>query len=311
MINAHQPLAWRQDITAAAISYDRWFVEFGQLAYREARQQAERDVERLLDLTDDLRLVSPAAIRSDPASLAILRMSTAPPLARDRLVTLAETQRPVVTTLERGRLPERMSRSNLDANLKRLCTVVEALLDPDFFPWLTLGRPPHPAERQYAVTVVADRRCSAISEQVLRYAQKRRQHASIEDWLVSRGYGRQRLAPGHQDLTKMTPRTYAVGVNVVVGDRAPLDIPVDVVIQSGDPERHPVLIQAVSTDSARPDRRKEANRARLLREHLGSSAETLLLLGGVVDPEYLRDRAAEGVDWVWEHRISDLARAGI
>jgi hypothetical protein len=38
----------------------------------------------------------------------------------------------------------------------------------------------------------------------------------------------------------------------------------------------------------------------------GESVTYALLLGGAFDAGYLGTQAAEGIDWVWQHRLHDL-----
>ena len=48
-----------------------------------------------------------------------------------------------------------------------------------------------------------------------------------------------------------------------------------------------------------------------LTKKYGRGIEFMLFLCGYFDSGYLGYEAAEGIDWVWEHRIEDLAKAGI
>jgi type II restriction enzyme len=50
---------------------------------------------------------------------------------------------------------------------------------------------------------------------------------------------------------------------------------------------------------------------RQLRNAFGDQVRFILLLGGYFDSGYLGYEAAEGIDWVWEHRIDDLAEFGL
>ena len=49
----------------------------------------------------------------------------------------------------------------------------------------------------------------------------------------------------------------------------------------------------------------------LLRANYGESVQFNLFLCGYFDSGYLGYEAAEGIDWVWEHRIDDLALFGL
>ena len=48
-----------------------------------------------------------------------------------------------------------------------------------------------------------------------------------------------------------------------------------------------------------------------LRRTYGAAVQYNLFLCGYFDSGYLGYEAAEGIDWVWEHRIDDLAAFGL
>ena len=48
-----------------------------------------------------------------------------------------------------------------------------------------------------------------------------------------------------------------------------------------------------------------------LRSNYGKKVRYVLFLCGYFDSGYLGYEAAEGIDWVWEHRIEDLAQFGL
>ena len=48
-----------------------------------------------------------------------------------------------------------------------------------------------------------------------------------------------------------------------------------------------------------------------LRNTYGTSTRFILFLCGYFDSGYLGYEAAEGIDWVWEHRIDDLSLFGV
>ena len=53
-------------------------------------------------------------------------------------------------------------------------------------------------------------------------------------------------------------------------------------------------------------RKEEAQKINQLRHTYGDDIEFILFLCGYFDSGYLGYEAAEGIDWVWEHRIDDL-----
>lgn len=58
-------------------------------------------------------------------------------------------------------------------------------------------------------------------------------------------------------------------------------------------------------------RKEEAKKAGQLKAHLGEAVEYVLLLCGYFNAGYLGYEAAEGIDWVWEHRLDDLDALGL
>ena len=48
-----------------------------------------------------------------------------------------------------------------------------------------------------------------------------------------------------------------------------------------------------------------------LRHSYGEDVRYVLFLCGYFDGGYLGYEAAEGIDWVWEHRIGDLGEFGL
>ena len=88
-INADKPHLWKADTRASVDQFNRWFMKFAPKAYRDTRKKTIIQVDHGLKQTDDLTTITPGVIKTNPAILPTLRMSTCPPLARDRLVGLA------------------------------------------------------------------------------------------------------------------------------------------------------------------------------------------------------------------------------
>jgi len=57
--------------------------------------------------------------------------------------------------------------------------------------------------------------------------------------------------------------------------------------------------------------KEEAVKMAQLRSNYGTKVRFVLFLCGYFDSGYLGYEAAEGIDWVWEHRIDDLAKFGL
>ena len=88
-VNRDKPDRWRQDIAQSVDMYNDWFVRFAPEAYRTTRVQTTKEVEATLKATNNLSDISVALLKTNPAALPTLRMSTCPPLAVDRLIGLA------------------------------------------------------------------------------------------------------------------------------------------------------------------------------------------------------------------------------
>jgi hypothetical protein len=314
-INADKPHRWKRDIAASVDLFNKWFLAFAPKAYRETRLETTKQVEEGLLLTQDLTAITPAVLKGHPRILPILRMATCPPLARDRLVGLASANKSLVLAMESGRIAVRMPAAGLSVNLERVCGTVKKMLDVDIFPWLEGNRAASADERYRASTIVADRLCGAVSDPIVRNAQEKRQLALIGNYLEKSGY-QQKPHPASHPLRDMTPGTYAFRMVVVAGELHRVNIPVDVVIQPKKPsaDRIPVLIEAKSAGdftNVNKRRKEEATKIRQIRGTYGKKARFVLFLCGYFDSGYLGYEAAEGIDWIWEHRIEDLAQLGL
>jgi hypothetical protein len=309
MVNADKPGRWKDDIRSSVAFYNGWFLRFALVAFQSERSAATAGVLDAFARTADLANLSDEAVRADPRVFAALRMCCAPPLARDRLAGLAGVGNGTVKSLEGGRLPR-----NGEATGK-LIAVVRPLLDTWLFPWLAAGTPAAAADRALAASVVADRLCGARSDPIIRNAQEARQRELLGAWLRSRGYRLHQPAAG-PPLTDLPAGTYTAGLAIRTGPGRGVSVPVDAAVQPHTlrPSGLPVLFELKSAgDYANVNKRRkeEAKKAAQLKAHLGRSVEYVLLLCGYFNAGYLGYEAAEGIDWVWEHRLDDLADLGL
>lgn len=318
-INADKPHLWKADTRASVDQFNRWFMKFAPRAYRDTRKKTIVQVDHGLRQTDDLTTITPDAIKSNPAILPTLRMSTCPPLARDRLVGLASSTKTVVEALEQGRVPLRLAPEALDDHLRRIANTIFQMLDVDIFPWLEERRRPTKEERYRSSTIVADRLCGAVADPIVRNAQEKRQLALIERYLKARGYKLKALSPG-TPLLEMEAGTFTFRLNVKVripgAEAKDVKIPVDAVIQPKNvqPPHLPLLVEAKSAGdftNVNKRRKEEAIKIAQLKATYGEQVVFVLFLCGYFDAAYLGYEAAEGIDWIWEHRIEDLDQLGI
>lgn len=323
-INRNQPDKWKNDIASSVDLYNDWFMQFAPKAFRQTRIQTATQVEHALKSTENLTNISPDLLKMHPVVLPILRMSTCPPIARDRLIGLAGVSKNLVESMEnliKPRVPPKMKPDILKSELMKIGSIIEKMADPDIFVWLGRSESPTKVEVERAATIVADRLCGAMSDPIIRNAQEKRQLSAIGSWLEARGYGMHISSPGSK-FSEMKPGTYSfrmnvpvkVGVNVDKDKR--INIPVDVVIMpfSAKSGEYPLLIEAKSAGdftNVNKRRKEEAQKMSQLRATYGDSIRFGLFLCGYFDSGYLGYEAAEGIDWVWEHRIDDLEQYGI
>ncbi|MEG4423630.1 MULTISPECIES: XamI family restriction endonuclease [unclassified Microcoleus] len=314
-VNADKPHLWKPDISLSVDFYNNWFMQFAPKAYRDTRIATTQQVESALAETANLTNITSALLQQHPEVLPILRMAAAPPIARDRLIGLAGVSPNLVKNMEeKQRIPPRADIATLDAELTKISQIIARLLDKDIFPWLESGQQPTETEVQRAATIVADRLCGAISDPIVRNAQERRQLTMIRQWLEQRGYSYVRGGAGLSFET-MQPGTFSFRLNIPVllqSGTKQINIPIDVALVPIDssPGEFPLLIEAKSAgDYTNPNKRRkeEAIKMTQLRSNYGNNVRFILFLCGYFDSGYLGYEAAEGIDWVWEHRIDDLA----
>ena len=315
-INLDKPHLWKEDIYASVDQFNAWFRSAAPKAFRETRLLTTEHVARTLRATKDLAEITVEVLKKTPNIIATLRMATCPPLARDRLIGLADANKNLVKKMEEGVLAVKMPGSKLDENLRRIADTITAMLDRDIFPWLEAGSCATKVERHRAATIVADRLCGALSDPIIRNAQEKRQLEQIEKYLTAKGYRKQRHSAG-MPIREMACGTFCFRMIVIVGDGShPVNVPVDVVVQPHKrrADRMPILIEAKSAGdftNVNKRRKEEAKKCLQLRAKYGESTAYILFLCGYFGPGYLGYEAADGIDWVWEHRIDDFERIGI
>lgn len=318
-VNRDKPDRWKEDIAQSVDMYNNWFMRFAPEAYRTTRVQTTKDVEATLKATKNLTDVGVGLLKANPSVLPSLRMSTCPPLAVDRLIGLAGVSGNLVKVMEKdNRLPPCMPRREVDRDLKKIGEIIEKMADLDIFVWLERGNDPSEQELYRAATIVADRLCGAVANPIIRNAQEKRQLSAIGDWLTDFGYRNLPAGEGTK-YNEMLPGTFSFRLNVPVGQEGTgktINIPVDAVVMpktavAGD---LPLLIEAKSAGdftNVNKRRKEEATKMTQLRRTYGQDVQFVLFLCGYFDSGYLGYEAAEGIDWVWEHRINDLREFGL
>lgn len=319
-INRDKPDHWKKDTAASVDMYNEWYMKFAPKTFRETRIKTSSNVEEALRITGYLQALTPEVLKKHPEILPILRMTTCPPIARDRLVGLSGASKSLVQNMEDSEEPHisrRMSENKLTEELGKIIKTLSIMIDPDVFVWIDEKRKPVEIEVTRSATIVADRLCGAVSGPIIRNAQEKRQLNAIRQYLEGKGY---KEAEQGTKFNEMLPGTFSFRTNVQVrvgeGTEKVANIPVDVLI---NPKKAkigdlPIMLEAKSAgDFANVNKRRkeEATKIQQLKQTYGDNVIFDLFLCGYFDSAYLGYEAAEGIDWIWEHRISDLDQLGI
>jgi hypothetical protein len=208
-VNRDKPDRWKADVAESVDMYNSWFMDFAPQAFRDTRIQVTEVVASTLKATNNLKTLHPEILWQNPGILPTLRMCTCPPIARDRLIGLANVAKSVVDRMEvAGKLPVRLTEARLNEELRKITDIVTRLADRDIFPWLDTNQTPLESEIYRAATIVADRLCGSSADPIVRNAQEARQLREITAWLDRCGY---RLLPTTQRVRfdEMLPGTYS------------------------------------------------------------------------------------------------------
>jgi len=121
-----------------------------------------------------------------------------------------------------------------------------------------------------------------------------------------------------QDFKDFPDGTFDFHFNVPVSlnNHTTVNIPIDIVIKphKGKVTSFPILIEAKSAGdfiNVNKRRKEEAVKMSQLKNTYGNGIQFILFLCGYFDSGYLGYEAAEGIDWVWEHRIDDFSKMGL
>lgn len=316
-INWNRPELWKADVQKSVLFYNDWFLNFAPDTYINARLEAINKVESAFQKTECFNSLSIDMLKTAPETITILRLATTPPLARDRLIGLADITKNLIEKMEDGRFPPKMKVKDIDNALQRIIDIINQLLDTDIMPWLEDKRYPHEMDRLLATHVIGDRVCGSMSDPIIRNEQERRQLNCISEYLNNKGY----TFVESKDITDfrlMEQGTYSYHLNVPAKIRRKkiVNMPIDVVIKRKgvDGEELPVLIECKSAGdftNTNKRRKEEAKKIEQLKDTYGKDVEFVLFLCGYFDGGYLGYEATEGIDWIWEHRIEDFSKAGI
>lgn len=291
--------------------YNQWFTQFAPATFQAERLTAIARVSNDIIAANNFVGLTGQTIQPNTTIIPTLRMACCPPLARDRLSGLAYMNRDYVEIFEGGNTPQGMQPAAVIAELDKVATVFNTFVDRFVCPWLNGNNPPTQAELDFASSIIADRLTGAVADPLIRNEQEKRQLAVIEGYLVGKGYVRNQA---RVTLATMQPGTFAFRMVLRAGANN-TRIPVDVVIMplNAQPGTLPVLIEAKSAgDYANVNkRRKEESEKNSKLQHTYPGIIYSLFLCGYFDGSYLGHMGTDNVDWVWEHRVTDLDLLGL
>ena len=316
-VNRDKVDLWKADVIKSVDFYNNWFMSFAPKAFRNTRIETTIQVKNALAWTENLTDIKPETLKKYPEVLSILRMSTCPPIARDRLIGLSGVTPNLVKSMElKKSIPPRMSEKELIKQLKMMAYIIEEMADPDIFVWKEREDKGTEEEVYRASTIVADRLCGAVADPIIRNAQEERQLLALKKWFEQHGY--RELEKGEvTDFLSMPVGTFSFRFNIPIylDNGKKVNMPIDAVIMRKNAKEgdFPALFEAKSAGdftNTNKRRKEEAIKIQQLRKTYGENITFDLFLCGYFDSGYLGYEASEGIDWVWEHRIDDLKKFG-
>jgi hypothetical protein len=319
-VNNQKTQHWKKDIAESVDFYNKWFLKYAPKVYRRKRVQTTKQVEKSFEKTSNLKNISVDLLFECPQILPILRMCTAPPLARDRLTGLSQVPKNLVASMKiKEKIPPQMPKKQACQYLKDIIELLSSIFDKDILIWLGNDKKVSKSDIHRAATVIADRLCGSLSNPIIRNAQENRQLTAIKTWLELKGYryiqsskiqGFKSLKHGHF--------TFHLNIPVKLHDSGKeVNIPVDMAVmpkKKSVSAKLPLLFEAKSAGdftNTNKRRKEEAMKIAQLRATYGKKIQLILFLCGYFDSGYLGYEAAEGLDWVWEHRMGDMAEFGL
>lgn len=315
IINRRNTELWKQDTIKSVSLYNDWFLNFAPATYTRERKRAMEQVGLAIEKANNFRFTT-QHLKEHPELITILRMATTPPIARDRLIGFSGVKPSFIKNMEGGSFPSRLTEEEKEDNLKRITHVLNKLLDVELFSWIQKGNAPTVKELKIAKCIIADRLCGTLSDPIIRNEQEQRQLNVISDFLISEGYvwvDSKEIV----DFSEMQQGTFSYHLNVPVKvNHLGINMPIDVVIKRKEcsAETLPLLVECKSAGdftNTNKRRKEEAQKIEQLKTTYGNNVDFVLFLCGYFDTGYLGYEAAEGIDWIWEHRVADFKKAGV
>lgn len=221
-----------------------------------------------------------------------LRYLAGPPISADDLKTLAE-----IRSLKPARL-----RANDFAGANGVLEILQTMLDPRRFPWVTESRDPTDPEIQTAVFASAALMAGQRVQTHRRNAGKNAQERGVKAYLLSIGFAEE-PARRIRTLDDAPPRAAFCGESMVGSRKA--DIPVRLF----DGRLLPIECKVSNSalNSIKRINNDAAVKARIWRAEFGTNQVVpAAMLSGVFDVGNLVRAQAGELTLFWAHRLSDL-----
>ena len=316
IVNSINPSQWKRDIEDSIKQFNSWYIQNAPVFFDSQRDIASKKVRDLFQKSNNLKNLGSDFLIKNPGFVSILRMCTCPPIARDRLSGLAMVDKNFINKVDRnGTFPERLSEDAIKNTIEKISNVFQRLLDKKCFPWLMDFNTPSSEHIDIAIGIISVRFCSSLADPIIRNKQEERQLLAIKHYLIERGY---HDATGFKNYSDLACGEFLfrslVTLKISYNFDDMVNTPVDVVIKRKDSDDLPLFIECKSAGdftNVNKRRKEEAAKSMQFQATFGNQVDFILFLCGYFDKPYLEYEAAEGLDWVWEHRISDLEKFGV
>ena len=165
---------------------------------------------------------------------------------------------------------------------------------------------------RFAPGTCRKQRVNRTNDPLISYLEKK-QLAALKRWLLRHGY-KQIASDDFSNFDAMSPGTFTFSPTLFLEKKKALvNVPFDCVVKpfrASELNLPIIIIKAKlleNTASAIRKAKKDAQKFSKFNECYAKNSKLILLLCGYLDPYYLGPQAAEGIDWVWQHRLDDLS----
>lgn len=297
-----EPTRWTSDqfasdLVEAKAIFRKLRLEEPVEAYSESFEYVRDSVENLIEETVDLALLEEKALKllSDPAMLDAIRYLAGPPISKDDLKTLVDSNSLAPKVLENN--PELV---------RKLFQTIRDAIDRKRFPWVSDNREPTDTERHAAIiasTALITTQRVATSR---RTEGKKEQEEKVRTTLLGYGFeeisipGRSIPSTTHANAPK--PGQFC-GETTLGNDKA------DLIVGLWDSRVMPIECK-VSNSSINSRKRlnmEAASKAeRWIKDFGLRTIVPVSVISGVFKREYLESAQGRGLTIYWSHRLDEL-----